>query len=135
MPRAIALISPWIDLSNKGDSLEFNDGLDPMLSNQHLDFAAKTYAPTDKFSDPFVSPIHGIFTSDFPPTFISTGEKDLLRSQSERLNEILVASNVNVELKIWGGMWHVFEWFPELPESNESLNLISQFMKKCDCDD
>ena len=46
-----------------------------------------------------------------------------------------VAEDVDVELKIWGGMWHVFEWFPELPESNESLNLISQFMKKCDCDD
>ena len=135
MPRAIALISPWVDLSNIGDSLDFNDGLDPMLSKQHLDFAAKTYAPADKFSDPFVSPIHGTFTSDFPPTFISTGEKDLLRSQSERLNEILIESNANVELKIWGGMWHVFEWFPELPESNESLNLISEFMKKCDCDD
>ena len=56
--NALAEYAIKINLSDfikfqKGDSLEFNDGLDPMLSNQHLDFAAKTYAPTDKFSDQF----------------------------------------------------------------------------------
>jgi len=31
---------------------------------------------------------------------------------------------------VWKGMWHVFEWLPDLPESKDSLKLISQFFER-----
>ena len=42
-PKAIALLSPWCDLNKSGYGLVDNDGRDPVLTKQHLDFAAKCY--------------------------------------------------------------------------------------------
>ena len=129
-PLSVALISPWVDLSNSGTSLHDNDGIDPMLSKQHVDFAALNYSSEETFSNPLVSPINGEYNNSFPPIFISTGEKDLLLSQSLELKKILNQANIDVHLKVWEGMWHVFEWLPDLPESKDSLKLISKFFER-----
>jgi acetyl esterase/lipase len=36
--------------------------------------------------------------------------------------------NIQVDLQIWEGLWHVFEWDSELPESEKSLKNISNFL-------
>ena len=42
----------------------------------------------------------GINNNSFPPIFISTGEKDLLLSQSLELKKILNQANIDVHLKL-----------------------------------
>jgi monoterpene epsilon-lactone hydrolase len=58
LPDAAALLSPWCDLSNAGDSLTFNDGRDPTLTRRNSDMAAGYYAGTNNMDQPLISPIN-----------------------------------------------------------------------------
>ena len=73
LPVAAALISPWCDLTNLGDSMVFNDGRDPTLSLQQSNMAASHYASGQDLTNPEISPIFGEFDHTFPNFFISTG--------------------------------------------------------------
>ena len=130
LPVAAALISPWCDLTNHGDSLVFNDGRDPSLSLDQSNLAASHYASAQNLTNPEISPIFGEYDHTFPNFFISTGTRDLLMSQSILLASKLKASDISVELNIWEGLWHVFEWDIDLPESTCSIKQISDFLIK-----
>ena len=130
LPVAAALISPWCNLTNLGDSTFFNDGRDPTLSLKQSNMAASHYASGQDLTNPEISPIFGEFDHTFPNFFISTGTRDLLMSQSILLANKLKASDIFVELNIWEGLWHVFEWNIDLPESRLSLKKVSDFLSK-----
>jgi monoterpene epsilon-lactone hydrolase len=128
LPDAAAFISPWCDLTNSGDSIDFNDGRDPSLTKQHLKFAAEHYAGENDRSDPKISPINGAFDRTFPPCYISTGTRDLLMSQSVSLADKLCRQGGTVNLRVWQDLWHVFEWDNNLPEAKTSIREISNFL-------
>jgi monoterpene epsilon-lactone hydrolase len=128
LPSALALLSPWCDLSNAGDSLCANQGRDPTLAYENLNAAAAHYAGDNDISNPDISPINGDFAPHFPPTMITTGTRDLLQSQAVRLARVLNEAGVSVDLRVWEGLWHVFEFDDRLPEATQSLNQISYFL-------
>ena len=128
LPAALALLSPWCDLTNQGDSLETNDGRDPTLTRAWLNEAAKLYASAADLSQPTLSPIFASYPSEFPPVMITTGTRDLLMSQSVRLDRRLRDASVECTIRIWDNLWHVFEYYDELPESKASLEEIAQFL-------
>ena len=128
LPAALALLSPWCDLTNQGDSLETNDGRDPTLTRAWLNEAAKLYASAADLSQPTLSPIFASYPSEFPPVMITTGTRDLLMSQSVRLDRRLRDASVECTIRIWDNLWHVFEYYDELPESKISLEDIAQFL-------
>lgn len=130
LPGAVALLSPWCDLTNSGDSLTTNDGRDPSIRTEHVNAAAKHYAGQHELTDADISPINGTYDETFPPCFISTGTRDLLLSQSISLADVMKAGGISVELQIWEGLWHVFEWENHLPESSQSMEQISAFLKQ-----
>jgi acetyl esterase/lipase len=128
LPCAAALLSPWCDLSVTSDSQSFNDGRDPTLTTQDSIMAAKLYAGKNNIANPDISPINGDFDKSFPPFLITTGTRDLLLSLSVRLASILRKKGIDVDLHVWEGLWHVFEWDDSLPESNESIKNIAAFL-------
>ena len=128
LPCAAALLSPWCDLSITSDSQSFNDGRDPTLTTQDSIMAAKLYAGKNNIANPDISPINGDFDNSFPPFLITTGTRDLLLSLSVRLASILRKKGIDVDLHVWEGLWHVFEWDDSLPESNESIKNIAAFL-------
>ena len=130
LPVAVALISPWCNLTNVGDSMIFNDGRDPTLSLDQSNIAASHYASGKDFKHPEISPFFGEYDHTFPNVFISTGTRDLLLSQSIQLANKLQANDITVELNVWEGLWHVFEWNINLPESILSLQKVSNFLEK-----
>lgn len=130
LPVAVALISPWCNLTNVGDSMIFNDGRDPTLSLDQSNIAASHYASGKDLEHPEISPFFGEYDHTFPNVFISTGTRDLLLSQSIQLANKLQANDITVELNVWEGLWHVFEWNINLPESTLSLQQISNFLEK-----
>jgi acetyl esterase/lipase len=130
MPSAAAFLSPWCDLSNAGASVVNNDGRDPALSAQHIDFAANHYVGEHDPTNPMISPIYGVFDKSFPPSIITTGSRDLLMSQAMGLRDVLKNNNVPVELCLWKDLWHVFEWDYRLPESSESIRQISNWLHR-----
>ena len=38
-------------------------------------------------------------------------------------------AGVDVETRVWDGMWHVFEFYDDYPESSESLGEIAAFLR------
>ena len=130
LPNSVVLLSPWCNLLNQGDSLCFNEGRDPTLSIHQSRLAAAHYAQAKDMTNPDISPLFGSYDETFPDVFISSGTRDLLLSQSIQLANILRFAGVSVDLQIWDGLWHVFEWDADLPESRLSIQQIVKFLTR-----
>ena len=127
LPRCAVLFSPWCDLANQGDSHIFNDTRDPTLNNDWVDIAASWHAGGCALDDPGLSPMHGDMRG-LPPCIITTGSRDLLLSQCLRLAAKLHATGVECDLRVWEGLWHVFEFYP-IPEAQLSIAETAAFIR------
>ncbi len=127
MPSALALLSPWGDATYSGDSQVADRDPTLVMATDRLEPAAADYYGEASPTDPLVSPIFGDFAG-FPPTFITSGTRDLLLSDSVRLATAMRADDVEVDLRVWEGMWHVFEFYRELPEARASMQQVASFL-------
>lgn len=128
-PAALALFSPWSDLTDSGDSIRTLEGIDPDLDyDSYLSRAAAAYAGERHPAEPEISPLYSEYPETFPPTIISTGTRDLFLSDCARLHLVLKRAGVPAVLNVWDGMWHDFEFYPEIPEGQESLAEMAGFL-------
>ena len=125
LPSALALLSPWSDLTDEPDSLITNDGFDPTLTKPYIGFAADAYRGSRPKNDPGISPVFAGYNADFPPTIITTGTRDLLLSHSLAQAKVMEHAGIDITLRVWDGMWHVFEFYPDLPEAEQSLSEVA----------
>jgi monoterpene epsilon-lactone hydrolase len=131
LPAAMALLSPWCDLTHSGDTIRTLDGIDPTIDLDHqLSHMARAYAGGRPLASPDISPLFADVAKGFPPTLISTGTRDVLLSDCARLSTKLRAAGVDVDLRVMEGMWHVFEFYPKLPEAEDSIRGIAAFLDK-----
>ena len=128
MPARMGLLSPASDLYNHGDSFSFNENRDPILTLENITAVSNIYAGNARLDDPLLSPIYGSFDKTYPKTLITSGTQDLLLSSNTRLSRVMREAGVDVELRVWEGMWHVFEYYPDIPEACASLNEMSSFL-------
>ncbi len=128
LPSCAALLSPWCDLTNQGDSHEFNQGRDPSLNNEWVNIASQLHANGQPLNDLGISPLFAEMR-DLPPTLITSGSCDLLLSQCLRLAQRMRAAEVECDLRVWEGLWHVFEFYP-IPEAQQSLTEIAVFIRQ-----
>jgi acetyl esterase/lipase len=129
LPSAAAVISPWTDLAATGETLRTREGMDPLFHAGYVPRWAAYYVGENDPRNPLISPVfadlHGL-----PPILIHVGDCEILLSDSTRLHENLLKAGSPSTLKIWDGMWHVFQAFAEfLPESCQALNEIAQFLR------
>ena len=129
LPKCAALFSPWVDLANQGDSHQFNDQRDPTLSTEWVNSAAAMYAGEFPTDHPDISPIHADL-SDLPPIIISSGTRELLLSQSLILASRIREAGGIVDLRIWEGLWHVFEFYDDIPEATLSIEQTADFIRQ-----
>lgn len=128
-PAKAALMSPWSDLTKTGDTLSTLVGNDPWLHYElTLEPAARAYASGRDLASPELSPIYADFPANFPKTLITTGTRDLFLSDCARLSTKMRAAGIDCELRVWEGMWHVFEFEANLPEADQSLAEIARFI-------
>ena len=99
MPAAVVLSSPEADLTESGDSFQANLGVDSVLTESLMP-ANLLYAGGHDLADPYLSPLFGDFTRGFPPTFLSTGTRDLFLSNTVRLHRALRNAGVPAELHV-----------------------------------
>lgn len=130
MPAAVLLMSPWVDISDTGDTQHTLEYTDPLL---HYDPLLKTsaiaYADGLNLIDPRVSALYADFSKGFSPALITEGTKCTFLSTSVRLYQTLEAAGQEVKLDVYEGMWHVFQTFPS-PETETSLKKASLFFKQ-----
>lgn len=126
-PSAMALLSPAADLRTDRALFGTVADHDPSLSYQLILDVASVYPGNLSLDDPALSP--GLGPMDgLPPTVLTTGTYDLLMEMTLRLARRLRSAGVEVECNVWPGLWHVFEFYDEFPESAASLADIAGFL-------
>ena len=129
VPDAMALLSPAADLRTDAELYQPTATSDPTLNLQHINEVLAAYGAGKDPTDPTLSPLFGELTG-MPATLITTGTRDLLLSSCLRLYRQMKRAGVDVECRVWDGLWHVFEYYDEYPESAESLKEIADFLNQ-----
>jgi acetyl esterase/lipase len=129
LPAALVCISPWADLTFKGQSHLTQIKSEVLLTADKLLNWQRFYTATQDPSNPLISPIYASF-HDFPPMLIQVGSNEVLLDDSRLLAEKARQDGANVTLKIWPEMWHVWHAVGELmPESRQAFDEIGEFLK------
>ena len=124
MPSCLVLLSPEADLTESGDSFETNLGVDTILTSRLTDSIA-LYAGDHDLTEPLLSPLFGDL-SDFPPTFLQTGTRDLFLSNTVRMHRALRRAGIAAELHVFEAMPH--GGFHGAPEDQELAREMRRFM-------
>ncbi len=127
-PAALALLSPAVDLRPDRGLFGVTLEADPTLAHHTMKSAHSVYVAGQDPADPSISPLFASMEG-LPPTFVTTGTRDLLLSMCLRLDRRMRRAGVDVETRVWDGMWHVFEFYDDYPESSESLGEIAAFLR------
>jgi monoterpene epsilon-lactone hydrolase len=104
MPGAVGLLTPATDLTGVGDTRNTNAGIDTVL--RPVPTMVALYADGHDLTDPYLSPLFGDFTKGFPPTFLQSGTRDLLLSDTVRMHRKLLQAGVTADLHVWEAMPH-----------------------------
>ncbi len=132
LPSALFLLSPWTDLTFSGESHRTRQAVDPIfggVSEAKGDFAP-AYLGRESPSNPLISPLLANLRG-LPATIIHVGDDEILLDDSTRLADKMKAAGVEVRIRVWDGLWHVFQAFaPFLPESRQSVNEIGEFIRR-----
>jgi acetyl esterase/lipase len=129
LAAAAILLSPWTDLTLSGESVKTRAEVDPMIKPEAADEQIAAYVGNHNRTDPLISPIFADLRG-LPPLLIHVGNDEVLLDDSVRLAERARAAGVEVQLKVWEGMWHVFQTLAViLPEGQASIGELGQFVK------
>jgi len=131
MPAALALLSPWTDLTLSSATHETLASVDPYFPDRApLRAAASAYCAGASPQDPCVSPQFGDL-GDLPPTIIHVGALEALLDDSRLLAQRMQVQGAEVRLHVYPGMWHVWQIFGgELREADQSLSELGAFLKR-----
>jgi acetyl esterase/lipase len=131
----LILLSPFLDLTLTSESLRFNQKHDALLSIEALETGIAYYLPKEvDRGDPRVSPVFEDLTG-LPPTLIQVGSKEILMDDGKRFQQQAQAAGVDVEFKIYTGMWHNFQMFSTwFEEAQQALADLATFAHRLDRD-
>ena len=126
LPAAAACLSPVTDLTPKDNP--HNAFKDPLLPPKAVKFYTRSYVGTHDARDPLISPVFGNLRG-LPPLLVHAGEDEILRDDAVRIASLAKSADVDVQLKIFPRMWHVWQLNLELPQATQSLDEIARFLK------
>ena len=130
LPIAIVCLSPWTDLAGTGESLKTNGEIDPFISLEMFEICARTYLETTDPCNHLASPLYADLQG-LPPLLIQVGTSEVLLDDSIRFAERAKTAGVDVRLKIWKDMIHIFAIFAIFtPESRQAIEQIGEFMQQ-----
>ena len=125
LPACGVALSPWTDLERTGPTVKPGTVDDPLLTPAGLRLSNRQYAAND-LSHPLVSPINGELEG-LPPLLLQVGSRELLLSDGTRFAERAKAAGVDVTIEIKEGLIHVWQMFPGIPESRQTMARIGKF--------
>ncbi len=123
LPRAVALLSPWTDLT----MTVLADVDDVTLDAGRLHGAAASYAGGQDLGLPELSPV-GADLSGLPPLHVEVGTGEILLPDSSRLVDAARRAGVATTLHEGEGLPHVWQVFATTPEARESTDRLGAFL-------
>jgi len=129
VPGALYLGTPGNDMSEVGDTLHINRGIDRAIP-RHEDYvnAVRFHAGGRELTDPLVSPLYGSFDG-FPPTFLVSGTRDLLLSATVRTHTGIREAGSIADLIVLEGASHGDYGNPlDSPESRFTYSELNAFL-------
>ena len=131
LPGALFLLSPWTDLTFSSESHRTRRAIDPIFGGVDESMNPKfipAYLGREDPSNPLISPLLGDLQG-MPSTIIHVGDNEILLNDSTGVEEKMSAAGVDVHIRVWDGLWHVFQAFvPLLPEARQSIAEIGEFI-------
>jgi acetyl esterase/lipase len=127
LPGCGVCLSPWVDL--REDDLETRRmyGRDPVLVADDFRLAASWYLggtpPETPLASPVLADLHGL-----PPLLVQVGSEEILLEDAVRLVERARAARVPAQLRVFEGLFHVFQVMRNLPEAAAALGEVAAFL-------
>ena len=128
LPAAAFLLSPYVDLTLAGATMDTKSKADPVLSRELLEPRVADYAAGQ---DPALGLISPLFAdlSGLPPLIIQVGTHEVLLDDAVRLARRAAAADVAVTLDVTPEVPHVFQNFsPILDEAAEALDRAGRLL-------
>src|SRR5689334_17607850 len=129
LPAAAVLLSPWGDLEGLGTTIDENHRYD-YISRRALAQYRKRFCDDEHVRHPHAAPLYAEL-KDLPPTLIQAGSAEVLLDDTRRITERARAAGVNVSLRIWEDMIHVWQLFAFLiPQGAAAIEEIGTFVRE-----
>ncbi|MSQ92004.1 MAG: alpha/beta hydrolase [Gammaproteobacteria bacterium] len=127
MPQAagLVLLSPVLDWTFSGASIQRNNGLDPLFRASSVNSFAPYYGAGVDPRDPRLSPLFGDLAG-LPPALLMVGSSELLLDDSVRFAARVPES----ELRIWHDMPHVFPAMRGLAAGDRAISEMGEFIRE-----
>jgi acetyl esterase/lipase/alkylhydroperoxidase family enzyme len=126
MPKNCVLLSPWIDLDLKSESVRSLASVDPTLRADQLARFAGMYRNGKLGLDILNADLTGLC-----PILIQVGGDEILRDDSVRLAASFKAASVPVTLEVGPGLFHVWQAFaPWLEEGRQAIARIGGYVNQ-----
>jgi acetyl esterase/lipase len=130
LPACGVMISPWLDMEGSGASVTTGANSDPLVGKEELLQMAEVYLGGLDPRTPLASPLYAELAG-LPPLLIHVGTAEILLDDARRFASRAREAGVDVSLKEWEDMIHVFQAFAMLlPEGQQSVNEIGAFIRE-----
>ena len=132
-PAGMVLLSPLADGAGMSDTVFTLRNIDPLVSTNRPDLIRRLfrfYTREKNVRNPEISPVYADM-SDLPPLLIHVGAREILLGDSARLAEKARTDGVDVSLRVFDGMFHLFHMNWSLPETKSAHGDIVDFIHRC----
>jgi epsilon-lactone hydrolase len=128
LPAAAYVMSPYVDLTLAGTTLETKRELDPLLSRELLAARVGDYTAGQDAAFGLISPLFADL-SGLPPLIIQAGTHEVLLDDAVRLAQQAITADVEVTLDITPGAPHVFQAYHAFfDEAAAALDRAGRFL-------
>jgi len=128
LPAAAFVMSPYVDLTLAGTTMETKRDVDPLLSRELLEPRVADYTQGQDPALGLISPVFADLTG-LPPLIIQAGSHEVLLDDALRLARQAATADVEVTLDITPGVPHVFQAYsPLLDEAAAALDGAGQLL-------
>ena len=128
MPAGAYVMSPYVDLTLAGTTMESKRDVDPLFTRELLQARVDDYTAGADAALGLISPIFANL-SGLPPLIIQAGSHELLLDDAIRLAQQAATADVEVTLEITPAVPHVFQAYSAiLDEAAAALDRAGRFL-------
>ncbi len=128
LPRAAALVSPWVDHTFENDSIARNEP-DDFADRQLAERWSAAYLAGADPRDPLASPVFADLQG-LPPLFVQYGRAEMLLDEIRVFVARARDAGVDVTADEWDDMFHVWQFAaPVIPQAGQAVARLAAWIR------